>query len=37
MMGFEGTISTIIGTQPIQDPGYLSLYKEGLRKAGIPE
>jgi len=36
-LGFEGTIATIIETQPIQDPGYLALYKEGLRKAGIPE
>ena len=37
IMGFEGTIAIIVETQPIQDPGYLSLYKEGLRKAGIPE
>jgi adenylate cyclase len=36
MMGFEGTIATIIDTGPIQDSGYLSLFKEGLRKAGMP-
>ncbi|MEJ2376719.1 MAG: adenylate/guanylate cyclase domain-containing protein [Pseudolabrys sp.] len=36
-MGFKGNIATIIETQPIQDPRYLSVYKEGLRKAGIPE
>ena len=37
IMGFEGSIATIIETQPIQDPGYLAIYLEGLRKAGIPE
>jgi TolB-like protein/Flp pilus assembly protein TadD len=36
-MGFEGTIATIIETGPIQDLEYLSLLKEGLRKAGIPD
>lgn len=33
----EGSIATIVETQPIQDPGCLSIYKEGLRKAGIPK
>jgi adenylate cyclase len=37
MMGIELTIATIVETQPIQDLGYVVLYKEGLRKAGIPE
>ncbi len=37
MMGFEGTIAITVETQPIQDPGYLALYTEGMRKAGIPE
>lgn len=37
MMGFDGTIATIMDTQPIQDPAYLAVYREGLRKAGIPE
>ncbi len=37
MLGFEGSIATIMETRVIQDPGYLSIYKEGLRKAGIPE
>jgi TolB-like protein/class 3 adenylate cyclase/Flp pilus assembly protein TadD len=37
LMGFEGTITTILETGHIQDPGYLSLYREGMRKAGIPE
>jgi DNA-binding SARP family transcriptional activator/TolB-like protein len=37
MMGFDGTIATLIDTGPIQDHGYLALYREGLRKAGIPE
>jgi len=37
LMGFEGSIATILETQPIRDPGYLSVYTEGLRKAGIPE
>jgi len=37
MLGFEGTLAMIVETTPIQDPGYLSLYEEGLRKAGIPE
>lgn len=36
-LGFKSNIATIIETQPIQDPRYLSLYKEGLRKAGIPD
>jgi TolB-like protein/DNA-binding SARP family transcriptional activator len=36
IMGFDGTIATIVETGPIQDPGYLSLFDEGLRKAGIP-
>jgi len=37
LMEFEGTIATIVETQPMRDPRYLSLQKEGLRKAGIPE
>ena len=37
LMGFESTITTMIETQPIQDPGYLALYREGMRKVGIPE
>jgi adenylate cyclase len=36
-MGFDSTITTIIETGYYQDPRYVSLYKEGLRKAGIPE
>jgi TolB-like protein/DNA-binding SARP family transcriptional activator len=36
-IGFDGSITTITESGPIQDPGYLSLFKEGLRKAGIPE
>jgi TolB-like protein/class 3 adenylate cyclase len=37
LLGFEGNISTIVETQPIQDPECVKRYKEGLRKAGIPE
>jgi adenylate cyclase len=37
MSGFDGTIATIIETGLIQEPGYLSLYKEGLRRVGVPE
>ncbi len=37
MLGFDSNITTILTTQPIQDPGYLAIYTEGLRKAGIPE
>jgi adenylate cyclase len=37
MSGFNGTIATIIATQPIQDPACLANYREGLRIAGIPE
>lgn len=37
MAGFEGTIATIIETQPIQDLECLAHYRDGLRKAGIPE
>jgi tetratricopeptide (TPR) repeat protein len=37
MMGAEVNIATIVETQPNQHPGYVALYKEGLRKAGIPE
>jgi TolB-like protein/DNA-binding SARP family transcriptional activator len=36
-IGFNGSITTIIDSGPIQDPGYLSFFKEGLRKAGIPD
>jgi hypothetical protein len=36
-MGFDSNIATIIETQPIQDPGYLEIYTEALRKAGIPD
>jgi hypothetical protein len=34
MMGFEGSIASIVESGPIQHPAYLSLLKEGLRKAG---
>jgi TolB-like protein/class 3 adenylate cyclase len=37
LLGFEGNITTIVETQPIQDPECLKRYKDGLRKAGIPE
>ncbi len=37
MMGAEVNIATIVETQPNQHPEYVALYKEGLRKAGIPE
>jgi tetratricopeptide (TPR) repeat protein len=37
LMGFKGSIETIIETGHIQDPGYLAIYIDGLRKAGIPE
>ena len=37
MLGFEGTIDTIINTQPIQDPEYISRYRNALKRAGIPE
>jgi tetratricopeptide (TPR) repeat protein len=37
LMGFEGTIATIMDTQPIRDPDYLALYEEGLRKAGFSD
>jgi adenylate cyclase len=37
MMGIDASIAIIVETQPVQDPGYVALYKEGLRKAGIPE
>ena len=37
LMGFNGSISTIINTQPIRYPPYLKIYLEGLKKAGIPE
>jgi TolB-like protein/DNA-binding SARP family transcriptional activator/Flp pilus assembly protein TadD len=37
VMGFDGTIATIVDTGLIQDSGYLSRIKAGLRKAGIPE
>jgi TolB-like protein/Flp pilus assembly protein TadD len=36
-MGFEGTIATLVDSGPILDAEYVSLYKEGLRKAGLPE
>jgi TolB-like protein/DNA-binding SARP family transcriptional activator len=36
-IGFDGSISTIIDSGPIQDTGYLSLFRAGLRKAGIPD
>jgi adenylate cyclase len=36
-MGFNSNITTIVETQPIQDPGYVAKYKEALRKAGIPD
>jgi len=35
--GIERTIGNIIEAQPIQDPKCLAAYREGLRKAGIPE
>lgn len=37
MAGFDGTISAIIETQPIQDAACLARYREGLRIAGLPE
>ena len=37
IMGFDGTISTIIETSLVIDPKYLELEKEGLLKAGFPE
>jgi TolB-like protein/class 3 adenylate cyclase/lipoprotein NlpI len=37
LLGFEGNISTIVETQPIQDPECKERYTDGLRKAGIPE
>jgi TolB-like protein/class 3 adenylate cyclase len=37
LLGFEGNISTIVETQPIQDPECKERYIDGLRKAGIPE
>jgi hypothetical protein len=36
-LGFDGTIATVVDTGPIQDPGYLALFKKGLSKAGIPD
>ncbi len=36
-LGFEGNISTIVETQPIQDPECVKRYTDGLRMAGIPE
>lgn len=36
-MGFNSNITTIVETQPIQDPGYVVKYKEALKKAGIPD
>jgi TolB-like protein/class 3 adenylate cyclase/Tfp pilus assembly protein PilF len=36
-LGFKGTIDTIIETGHHQDPKYLSLIREGMRKAGISE
>lgn len=36
-MGFEGSIETIVETQPMRNPEFLKIYKEALRKAGIPE
>ena len=37
MTGFAGNIDTITETQPMQNPDYLALYIEGLRKAGFTE
>lgn len=37
LLGFEGSISTIVETQAIQDPECKERYMDGLRKAGIPE
>jgi hypothetical protein len=37
MLGFDSTITIMLETQPIQDPGYLEIYTEGMRKVGIPE
>jgi TolB-like protein/Flp pilus assembly protein TadD len=37
LLGFDGTIATVVDTGPIQDPGYLALFKKGLSKAGIPD
>lgn len=37
IMGFDGTVDTIVETGHIIDPRYLELEREGLLKAGIPE
>ncbi|MEJ1996345.1 MAG: tetratricopeptide repeat protein [Limibacillus sp.] len=37
IMGFDGTVDTIVETGHIIDPKYLALEREGLLKAGIPE
>ena len=37
MSGFDGSIETIMQTQPIKDPVYLERYRTGLLLAGIPE
>ncbi|HSM40932.1 MAG TPA: adenylate/guanylate cyclase domain-containing protein [Afifellaceae bacterium] len=37
LTGFDGSISTILETNPIQYPPYVKLYREGLVKAGLPE
>ena len=37
IMGFDGSVSTIVETGHILDPDYLALEKEGLRKAGFPD
>ena len=36
-LGFKSNIRTIIDTGYFQDPTYVARYKEGLRKAGIPD
>ena len=37
MLGFDSSIAIMLETQPIQDPGYMAIYTEGMRKVGIPE
>ena len=37
IMGFDGTIRTIVETGNVQHAEYVALIEEGLRKAGFPE
>ena len=36
-LGREATVEAIITSASISDPGYLELFADGLRKAGLPE